>query len=204
MAPSREARVRTFGLCLVLVASSAAAETSVAVLPIEPRAGALQPAEAAALTQELRKTARDVLAPHGFAVVDASGDVASALQAGASFALFGHAATLEGATVVAVGVYKPGSPAPSGFARVVGIGLDQLRTDLRAKIPKLLTTSLGLASSSPEPVQPRGTLRIPSQTKPHPPPPPPPPSIAIATRPAPAKTAKATNSISSGYLRPSS
>jgi hypothetical protein len=153
------------------------------VLPIEPRSGALQPAEAAALTQELRKTARDVLAPHGFAIVETSGDVASALQAGASFALFGRAATLEGATVVAVGVYKPGSPAPSGLARIVGIGLDQLRADLRAKIPKLLTTSLGLVTTeasgvrprasgetqnSPERAPPPGTLRIPSQPRPEP------------------------------------
>jgi hypothetical protein len=152
--------LRTFWFCL-LVATAASAEKSVAVFPIAPRDRVLSAAEAAALTQEIRSAARDALLPHGFAVTDADGAVATALEAGASAALFGRAAQLEGATVVAVGVYKPGSQAPASLVRIVGIGVDQLRADARKKIPKLITTALGLVAPAAEVAQTPGTLRMP-------------------------------------------
>ena len=140
-----------------------AAASTVAVLPVEPRAGVLQPADAAAISVEIREAARAALAPHGYEIVEAQGDVAAALKEGAVAALFGRAAQMEGATVVAVGVYKPGSGAPAGVARLVGIGIAQLREDARAKIPKLVTSALGLTPATPEPPQTRGTLRIPGE-----------------------------------------
>ncbi|MCA1829222.1 MAG: hypothetical protein LC689_20045 [Myxococcales bacterium] len=139
----------------------AAAASTVAVLPVQPRTGALSPADAAAITQEIRDSARKTLAPYGIEVIDAGGDVAGVLKDGAAAALFGRAAQMEGATVVAVGVYKPGSNAPAGLARLVGIGIAQLRDDARAKVPKLVATALGLTAPTPEPQQEQGTLRIP-------------------------------------------
>ena len=171
----------------------ALAASTVAVLPVEPRKGALQPADAAAITEEIRSAAREALAPHGFEVVAAEGDLASALKAGAAAALFGRAAEVEGATVVAVGIYKPGQTAPAGVARVMGIGIERLREDARAKIPKLVTAALGLAQPEPPPApQARGTLRIPGGTAPAAPPPQatpaPPPQAAAppAAQPPPA------------------
>jgi hypothetical protein len=155
-----EARLRTFWFCLLL-ATAAAAEKSVAVFPIAPRERVLSAADAAAVTQEIRSAAREALLPHGFTVTDADGAVAAALEAGASAALFGRAAQLEGATVVAVGVYKPGSTAPASLVRIVGIGVDQLRADARKKIPKLITAALGLAAPAAEAAQAAGTLRMP-------------------------------------------
>src|SRR5437868_5657388 len=121
-------------LCLLLAAAQ-----SVAALPIEPRQGVLSPADAAAVTQEIRSAARDALSPHGVEVTDAEGAVQTALQSGATAVLFGRAAQMEGATVVAVGVYKPGASAPAGLVRIVGIGIDQLKRDARTKIPRLVT-----------------------------------------------------------------
>ena len=169
------------------------AASTVAVLPVEPRAGALSAAEAASITEEIRKDAQAALAPHGFEIVSAEGNVASALSSGAAAVLFGKATSIEGATVVAVGVYKPGATAPAGVARVMGVGFDRLREDARTKIPKLLTSALGLAPAEPEPPPAaRGTLRIPGGTPAPPPPPapappqaaPPPPAAAEAPPPA--------------------
>ena len=161
------------------------------MLPVAPRAGVLSDADASAVTEAIRSAARDALAPHGFEVVDAQGDLDSALKDSAA-ALFGRAAQMEGATVVAVGLYKPGSTAPAAVARVVGIGLAQVREDARAKIAKLVTTGLGLARAEPEKALPRGTLRMPGGTpepSPQPPPqaaqPPPPPPPQPAAPPAP-------------------
>src|SRR5207237_7185994 len=69
----------------------------------------------------------------------------------------------EGASVVAGGGSRPGAGAPAGVARLVGIGLAQLREDARANIPKLVTSALGLTPATPEPPQTRGTLRIPGE-----------------------------------------
>ncbi len=134
------------------------------MLPVEARAGVLSAAEAAAVTAEVRSTARDALAADGVAVSGAEGTPATALQAGAALALFGRAARLEGATVIAVGAYQAGSVAPAAVARVVGIGLDQLRAEIRAKVPGLVRTALGLASAAPEAPPAKGTLRLPAGT----------------------------------------
>src|SRR6267378_1025249 len=67
-----EVPLRTFAVFL-LFASAAAAENRVAVLPLEPRAGALAAADALALTQDLRAAVADALAPHGYETVAASG-----------------------------------------------------------------------------------------------------------------------------------
>jgi len=146
----------------------------VAVLPIEVRAGALQPAEAAALEEEIRAVARATLAdftvPDGAQSAAAPQDPGGALQAfDASAVLLGRAARLEGAAVVAVGVYRPGSTAPVGVARIVGIGLDQLTEDVRAKLPRLLRTALGIEAPKNEPPQRPGTLRMPGAAQPKPP-----------------------------------
>lgn len=154
--------MRTLLLCLCFATAAAAAAERVAVLPVEPRAGVLSPAEARAVTEELRATARDALAAQGVAVAAAEGDAAAALRAGATAALFGRAARVEGATVLAVGVYRPGSVAPAAVARIVGIGLDQLRADIRAKVPKLIRTALGLAAAASAPPAAPGTLRMPA------------------------------------------
>ena len=148
--------------CLCFATAAAAAGERVAVLPVEPRAGVLSPAEAGAVTEEIRAAAREALAAQGITVVAAEGDAASALQAGAVAALFGRAARLEGATVIAVGVYQPGSVAPSSVARIVGIGPDQLRADIRAKVPRLIRAALGLAVATSGTPPAQGTLRMPA------------------------------------------
>ena len=155
--------MRTLCLCWCL-ATAAAAQGPVAVLPVEARAGVLSAAEAAAVTAEIRSTARDALAAEGVAVSGAEGTPAAALQAGAALALFGRAARLEGATVIAVGAYQAGSVAPAAVARVMGIGLGQLRAEIRAKVPGLVRTALGLAAAAPEAPRARGTLRMPART----------------------------------------
>src|ERR1700704_842288 len=158
----REVPLRTFAVFL-LFASAAAAENRVAVLPLEPRAGALAAADALVLTQDLRAAVADALAPHGYETVAGSGSDASAAMesAGASAAVLGRAAQMEGATVIAVGVYKAGSNSPAAIVRVVGIGSAQLKADLRAKVPKFVTTALGLAPALPEPKPVPGTLKMP-------------------------------------------
>ncbi len=157
--------MRTLCLSLCLATAASAAER-VAVLPVEPRAGILSPGEAAAVTEEIRAAAREALAAQGVAVVAAEGEPAAALQAGAAAALFGRASRLEGATVIAVGAYRPGTVAPALVARIVGIGPDQLRAEIRAKVPKLILTALGLAAAAPEPPRAPGTLRMPAATPP--------------------------------------
>ena len=154
--------MRTIWLCLCFATAAAAQGQRVAVLPVEPRAGVLSPADAAVVTEEIRAAAREALAAQGVAVVVAEGDAAAALQAGAAAALFGRAARLEGATVIAVGVYRPGSVAPASVARVVGLGLGQLRADIRVKIPKLILTALGFAAAASEAPLAPGTLRMPA------------------------------------------
>src|SRR6266403_1037132 len=81
-----------------------------------------------------------------------------------------RAAQMEGATVIAVGVYKAGSNSPAAIVRVVGIGSAQLKTDLRAKVPKFVTTALGLAPALSEPKPVPGTLKMPVPVEPPPPP----------------------------------
>jgi hypothetical protein len=146
----------------------------VVVLPIEVRPGALQPAEASALEEQMRAVARETLA--GFTVPDAARSAAApqdpraALQAlDASALLLGRAARLEGAAVVAVSLYRPGSTAPAGVVRIVGIGIDQLKEDVRGKLPRLLRTALGIEAPKDEPRQQPGTLRIPGPAQPPPP-----------------------------------
>src|SRR6267143_5897262 len=166
-----EVPLRTFAVFL-LFASAAAAENRVAVLPLEPRSGALAAADALALTQDLRAAVADALAPHGYEMVAGSGaDASAAMEStGASAAVLGRAAQMEGATVIAVGVYKAGSNTPASIVRVVGIGSAQLKTDLRAKVPKFVATSLGLAPALPEPKPVPGTLKMPVPVDPPPPP----------------------------------
>src|SRR3954469_20388298 len=146
---------------LCLLAAAAASDKTVAVLPIEPRAGALSAADAAALTSEVRAAARDAIGSFGFEVTDAEGAPLAALEAGAAAAVFGRAGQMEGATVVAIGVYKPGSTAPANLIRVMGIGIEQLKKDARAKVPGLLEKALGLAPVEEQRKQQPGTLRIP-------------------------------------------
>ena len=184
---------------ILLLASAALAEDRVAILPVEPRAGVLAGPEAAAFTARMRALARESLAPHGYQVVAAEGqDPAAALEsAGASLALLGRAGRMEGATVIAVGAYKPGSAAPASLVRVVGIGPAQLEDDLRAKLPGLLTGALGLAPVVAEPKLPPGTLRMPpgarvapaaqrAERAPEPPAAAPPPVVRIPAPPPPA------------------
>src|SRR6266446_10562222 len=165
-----EVPLRPFAVFL-LFTSAAAAENRVAVLPLEPRAGALSAADALALTQELRAAVTDALASHGYETVAASGaDASAAMEStGASAAVLGRAAQMEGATVIAVGVYKAGSNSPAAIVRVVGIGSAQLKTDLRAKVPRFVTTALGLAPALPEPKPVPGTLKMPVPVEPPPP-----------------------------------
>lgn len=154
--------MRTFTLVLLL-AGAAAAEKRVVLLPIEPRAGALSPPEASALSEQMRSIGREALGPHGYEIVNAPGsDPSAALEsAGAELAVLGRAGKMEGATVIALGAYKPGSSAPASTARVMGIGPAQLADDLRAKLPRLLQVALGLAPAAAERQLPPGTLRIP-------------------------------------------
>ncbi|HUJ26720.1 MAG TPA: hypothetical protein VLW85_11925 [Myxococcales bacterium] len=127
---------------------------TVAVLPVEARPGALSAADAAALTDHLRAVAREALAPHELSVSDEEGADAVAV-------VRGRAAMLEGATVVAIGVYRQGASEPAGLVRIVGIGLPQLKADASGKLPKLLATSLGFAPPAAAGTQRPGTLRIP-------------------------------------------
>ena len=155
---------------------------TIAVLPVEARPGALSAADAAALTDHLRAVARDALASHDLSVSDD--------ESGAVAVVRSRAAALEGATVVAVGVYKPGVSEPAGLARIVGIGLPQLKADAGAKLPRLLATSLGFAPPAATLSQRAGTLRIPGATPaPAPPAPPPPPAAPSPVAAAPAAPA---------------
>jgi hypothetical protein len=157
-----EVSLRTFAVSLLL-ASAAAAENRIAVLALEPRAGVLAPADAVSLTEEMRAAVREALAPHGYRTIASEGtDVTAALEStGASAAVLGRAAQMEGATVITVGVYKPDSTSPASLVRVVGFGAAQLKADMRAKMPKVLLPALGLAPAVPEPKLPRGTLKMP-------------------------------------------
>ncbi len=151
----------------LLLATAAAAENRVAVLPLEARAGALTGSEAAALTARMRSIARETLGPQGYEIAVAEGnDPAAALESsGASLAVLGRAGRMEGATVIAVGAYRPGSRSPVSVVRVMGIGAAQLEDDLRAKLPGLLAGALGLAQVAVEPKLPPGTLRMPGGTR---------------------------------------
>src|SRR5207302_1708030 len=190
-----EVSLRIFILSIFL-ASAASAQNRVAVLPVQARSGALTPADAAAFTQEMRAAARDSLADRGYEVLGAEGsDPSDALErTGASLVVLGRAAQMEGATVVGIGLYKPGSSSPVSLIRVMGIGIAQLKTDVRAKLPGQLATALGLAPPAVEAKLPRGTLRIPGGTKQQPPeapvsaPPPPaaPPPPTLVSPPPPA------------------
>ncbi len=176
--------MRVFILSIFL-ASAAAAQNRVAVLPVQPRSGVLTPADAAAVSEQIRATARDSLADRGYEVLNGGGsDPSDALEnTGASLVVFGRAAQMEGATVVGIGLYKPGSAAPVSVIRVMGIGIAQLKTDVRAKLPGPLASALGLAPPSVEAKLPPGTLRIPGGTRQ---PPPEPQAVAPPPPPAPA------------------
>src|SRR5438270_673453 len=179
-----EVSLRVFILSIFL-ASAAAAQNRVAVLPVQPRSGVLTPADAAAVSEQMRTTARDSLADRGYEVLTAEGsDPSDALEStGASLVVFGRAAEREGATVVGIGLYKPGAAVPVSVIRVMGIGIAQLRADVRAKLPGPLASALGLAPPSVEAKLPPGTLRIPGGTRQ---PAPEPQAIASPPPPAPA------------------
>ena len=179
-----------------LLATAAAAENRVAVLPLQSKPGALSAPDAVALTEEMRIVAREALSPHGYEVVAGEGsDPEGALDAtGAVLAVLGRAAQMEGATVIAVSVYRNGSSAPVSLIRVMGIGLAQLRADLRGKLPNQLASALGLEAPAVQPKLPPGTLRMPGGTKAPPPPepraavpppPPPPPLTPTTSTPGP-------------------
>lgn len=180
-----EVPLRTFA-ALLLLASAAAAENRVAVLPLEPRPGVLSPADAAALTEEMRAVVRDAIAPHGYQMVAEDGSNARTAmeRAGAATAVLGRAAQMEGAIVIGVGLYKPDAAGPASLVRVMGIGIAQLKADLRAKLPKLLLASLGLAPATPEPRLAPGTLKMPVPVAPVPEAPPQPQTQAQEPQPA--------------------
>ncbi|HZR11200.1 MAG TPA: hypothetical protein VFA79_21600 [Myxococcales bacterium] len=154
--------MRTFTFVLLL-AGAAAAEKTVVLLPIEARAGALSAADAEGLTEQIRSVAAETLGPRGYQIVAGQGgDAATALEsAGADLALLGRAGRMEGATVIALSAYRPRSGSPASTVRVMGIGPLQLAGEVRAKLPNLLESALGLAPVAAEPTLPRGTLRIP-------------------------------------------
>jgi hypothetical protein len=184
-----EVSLRVFILA-IFFASAAAAQNRVAVLSVQPRSGALSPADAAAITEQIRAAARDWLADRGYEVLAAEGsDPSDALErTGASLAVFGRVAQMEGATVVGIGLYKRGAATPVSIVRVMGIGIAQLKTDVRAKLPGQLAAALGLAPPPEEVKLPRGTLRMPGGTRqpapepqavaPPPSPAPPPPPVS--------------------------
>jgi hypothetical protein len=185
--------LRAFTISMLL-ATTALAENRVAILPIQPRPGALSPRDAVALAEEMRAVASETLASEGYEVVAAEGsDPSDALEkTGAALAVLGRAAQMEGATVIAVSTYRPGSGTPVSLIRVMGIGMAQLRADVRAKLPNQLAAALGLAAPAVDPKLPPGTLRMPGGTKtPAPPvpqaaaPPPPPPPPAPTSAPPP-------------------
>ena len=190
----KEVFLRTFTVILLLAGAAAAEGKRVAVLPVEARAGVLSAQEAKALGEQMRSIARDALSPHGYEVVAAEGaDPKAALEStGADLALLGRAGRMEGATVLSVGAWKPGAGAPASMARAMGIGTAQLGEDLKAKLPNLLESALGLAPAAAAPSLPPGTLRIPGAVAavppsraekapaPRPPAPPPPPAAGPA------------------------
>jgi len=177
--------LRAFVLSLLL--ASAALADKVAVLPIEPRPGTLSAADAAALAAEIRAVARDALSGQGYEVVSFDGsDPETALESsGAAIAIVARAARMEGATVLAVSVYKPGAGAPASLVRVMGIGIPQLKEDVRRKLPEQLAVALGLAAPVPQQTLPRGQLLIPGGSRAAPAPQPQPP--ATPTTPPPAR-----------------
>jgi hypothetical protein len=152
----------------VLLASAAfGGADRIAVLPIEPRPPALSAGDAASLTVEMRVVARDALSGQGYEIIAAEGnDPETALESsGAVLAILGRAARMEGATVLAVSVYKRGSGAPASLVRVMGIGIPQLKEDLRKKVPEQLSVALGLAVPAPGQNLPRGQLLIPGAAR---------------------------------------
>ena len=57
----------------LLLATAAAAQSRIAVLPVQPRPGALTAPDAIAFTEEIRVVARDALASQGYEVIAAEG-----------------------------------------------------------------------------------------------------------------------------------
>jgi hypothetical protein len=178
--------LRVFMLSLLL-ASSALGQKRIAVLPIESRQGALSTADAASLTVEMRVVAREALSGQGYEVITSDGnDPETVLESsGAALAIVGRAARMEGATVVAVSVYKPGSGAPASLVRVMGIGTAQLKDDLRKKLPEQLSVALGLSTPAAEQKLPRGQLLIPGGSRNLPAPQPQPVAVPEPAAPPP-------------------
>jgi hypothetical protein len=128
---------------------------SVAVLPMDVRPGSLEPAEVTALEAEIRAAATEALT--GFTLLDAARTAAApkdprkaldALNVGA--VVFAIAARVDGAPVLAIGVYKAGSAAPAGSVRVSGRNVAELKEGMRDKVAALLRSALGTAAAKPE------------------------------------------------------
>jgi hypothetical protein len=178
--------LRFFSLSLLL-ASAALGQNRVAVLSIEPRQGALSAADAASLTVEMRVVARDALSGQGYQIITFEGsDPETALESsGAALAIVARAARMEGATVLAVSFYRPGSGAPASMVRVMGIGTPQLKEDLHRKLPDQLAVALGVSAPVPEQKLPRGQLFIPGGSRNVPAPQPQAPAVAAEAPPPP-------------------
>ena len=134
---------------MLLIALLAA--QSVAVLPIE---GALPPADAASLTA----AAREVVKGAGYALAED--------KASADAWIFGRAQTVEGATVLGLGLYKPGVNAPVAVQRVAGVGVQRLAEELRAQLPPLLAKGFGAAPAAAPAASKPGTLAMPKAAPP--------------------------------------
>jgi hypothetical protein len=127
---------------LLAILCAAAAGNVVAVLPMDARPGSLEPAEVAGLQEELRAVAAQSLP--GFSLLDAEQTAAApkdprkALESLKVAALvFGIVAKVEGGTVMAIGVYKSGSPAPAGSVRISG-NAAELKQGIRDRVPAML------------------------------------------------------------------
>ena len=172
-------------LAALLLSSSAALsqERTLAVVPLEAKAGVLDAAQAKELDGALLKAAEAALAGHGWKVTAATGDAKAALAEGADAALSGRAASMEGAIVVGLLIQQRGAGAASANGRVVGVGFPRLLEDVPGKVANLVRTGLGVEPQTPTPRQEPGTLRIP-KTGAAPAPAQPPAAQAPAPKPA--------------------
>lgn len=132
-------------LSLGSLAAGAAEPRFLAVLPIEVRRGAIDAAGAQALEQELRAAAQQL----GLGAVSVAGDGdprTAAQAAGATHYLLVSAASVEGATVLLLRLFRADTGAQLSGTRAAGIGAAAIRADAQEKLRGLLRTELALGA----------------------------------------------------------
>src|SRR5207245_4027763 len=136
-------RMRRVAMLWLAALPALAQERKLAVLPIS---GVLERADAAALEEAVRQKARelDVTLVEG-----ASESVSAAVDLGATHAVTGKAARLEGALGVTLMVVRADDGSRLAMERLVGFNMVDLQGEARKKLERLLRNGLALAPAAP-------------------------------------------------------